>query len=83
MPWSTTVPARAFPFLYLLLSAGKNLQHTVETNYYPDYPDSPGVMSLLHDDEGDGRIVPLLQLCAGGPDGHQLLSQDSQELEKE
>ena len=24
-PWSTTVPAKALPFLYLLLSAGKNL----------------------------------------------------------
>ena len=33
IPWSTTVPARAFPFLYWLLSAGKNLREvTIETN---------------------------------------------------
>ena len=26
MPWSITVPASALPFLYLLLSVGKNLK---------------------------------------------------------
>ena len=41
------------------------------------------MMPLLHNDEGDGRIVSFLQLSAGGPDGHQLLSQDSEELQRE
>lgn len=31
MPWSMTVPARALPFLYWLLSAGKNLNISVNT----------------------------------------------------
>ena len=40
-------------------------------------------MSLLNHHEGDGGFVTFLQLSAGCPDGHQLLSQDSQELERE
>ena len=40
----------------------------------------PGVVSLLHHDEGDGRLVVGLQLRAGFPDGRQLRTEDSEEL---
>ena len=40
----------------------------------------PGVMPLLHHDEGDGRLVVGLQLRAGFPDGRQLRTEDSEEL---
>ena len=37
-------------------------------------------MSLLDHNEGDWRLVSLLQLLAGLAHGHKLLSQHSQEL---
>ena len=40
-------------------------------------------MSLLYHNEGDLRLVPFLQLSAGGPDGEQLLGENNQELEQE
>ena len=40
----------------------------------------PGVMPLLHHDEGDGRLVLGLQLRAGFSDGCQLGTEDSEEL---
>ena len=76
-------PGQSVPVLvFVVVSREKPSTHPVATNYYQDYPDLPGVVSLLDNNEGDGRIISILQLSAGCPDGHQLLSQDSQELER-
>ena len=37
-------------------------------------------MPLLDDNEGDGRLVVLLELPAGLPHGQQLLAEDGEEL---
>ena len=42
----------------------------------------PGVMPLLHHDEGDGWFVLRLQLRAGSPDGQQLRAEDCEELRR-
>ena len=45
--------------------------------------EEPGVMPLLHHDEGDGRLVLRVQLRAGRPDGQQLRAEDCEELKRE
>ena len=44
--------------------------------------EEPGVMALLHHDEGDGWLVLGVQLGTGFPDCHQLGAEDCEELKR-